>query len=753
MKLYSDNTLQTDGVDQKDVSQFTIKANGKAFHMLIAGLYSQKIDSVVREVCSNAYDSHNAAGKVNTPFDVTLPTHLEPVFSVRDFGTGLPVDKLIKLFTTIFESTKEDSNNDIGAFGLGSKSPYAITDQFVIESNYNGVRSTFLAYKDGQGVPSMMATGEEATTDGNGITVRIPVKPNDIYQVQAALKRQLYFFPHKPSINGQVNDAFWHKQQSRKLLGKATYLEKTPAWQGQRVKMGPVSYPLDLNELDETVREKLKSLLGYNEQGQCVITELPMGAVDLQPSREGLSYIPQTKDALNKYFNEMLDEYDQAIQDEFALHQSNLMESLEWVMKTTQDQPYTKTITFTTKKGVNISELLSSKKLHSLVKYEAVKQTEKHKQLTVDNGVEAIKEVEQEVNRVPFLGQSVSPHNKKIAKTNPALQLLGYSNIQNLIKDEVLYVFADTQDRVSNRVRHFIDQKRKTVMLVVPNREVHDKTKISVDAFAAEIAKVTGDLNGVLNKIVSAASLPLPPAAPKAPRGPKVQGELGSVYTVSKTSLNARKINHIDDVPEDAAYIITERGQLTNSKLMDLIKNAVGDHLTVVACSKSDTGSLKKLIANGNKPLDQFLYERSEAWRYRVFIAKNYDNIKSHGKVMNLPDFLQNMKTPSLDAYRELRRKVAKEAEFYKERTKGLDGVVALFNHFEGGEKNVHEMRCSTKAVRHLKDLNNLKRMSKKIADHPLMMLVSSIDHWTLQRMDGATKAKVLAFCTDTFTI
>lgn len=84
---------------------FTIAANGKAFRTLIDGLYSNKIRAVIRELCSNAADSHIDAGQIK-PFKVSIPTSLDPVFRVRDFGTALRHDQVMHLYTTIFQSTK-----------------------------------------------------------------------------------------------------------------------------------------------------------------------------------------------------------------------------------------------------------------------------------------------------------------------------------------------------------------------------------------------------------------------------------------------------------------------------------------------------------------------------------------------------------------------------------------------------------------------------------------------------------------------
>ena len=80
-------------------------------------------------------------GQQDTPFEVHLPTILEPYFSVRDYGTGLTDQEIESIYTTYFESTKTNSNEYIGALGLGSKSPFSYTDNFTVTSVKNGSKS------------------------------------------------------------------------------------------------------------------------------------------------------------------------------------------------------------------------------------------------------------------------------------------------------------------------------------------------------------------------------------------------------------------------------------------------------------------------------------------------------------------------------------------------------------------------------------------------------------------------------------
>ena len=162
-----------------EIGDFKIKASAKAFSILSSGLYANKIRAIIRELSCNAVDSHVAAGKQSTPFDVHLPNQLEPHFSIRDYGTGLTHEQVTQIYTTYFESTKTASNEFIGALGLGSKSPFAYTDNFTVTAIRDNKKGIYSAFINGEGVPSIALMMSEDTDEPAGVEVKFSV--NDSY--------------------------------------------------------------------------------------------------------------------------------------------------------------------------------------------------------------------------------------------------------------------------------------------------------------------------------------------------------------------------------------------------------------------------------------------------------------------------------------------------------------------------------------------------------------------------------------------
>src|SRR5690606_32060996 len=175
------NTVKREVVSHgvRESRRATIQANGKAFRILSDTLYADKIKAVIRELSTNAYDAHVEAGNKDRPFDVKLPTILDPVFRIRDYGTGLSHEDVLNLYNTYFYSTKTESNEVVGALGLGSKSPYAYTSVFTVISYYNGVMRLYNSGLDEEDCPLCSFLHEEPTDQPNGLEISFGVNRED----------------------------------------------------------------------------------------------------------------------------------------------------------------------------------------------------------------------------------------------------------------------------------------------------------------------------------------------------------------------------------------------------------------------------------------------------------------------------------------------------------------------------------------------------------------------------------------------
>ena len=272
-----------------EIGEFRIRNSAKAFNILSSGLYANKIKAIIRELSCNAVDSHVAAGN-DQPFEVHLPSTLEPWFSIRDFGTGLNHEQVTNIYTTYFESTKTDSNAFIGALGLGSKSPFSYTDNFTVTTIKDGRKGIYSAFINAEGVPSIALMGEEQVTEPNGVEVKFSVNDR---------------FDFRKFTDEAENVYRWFKMQP-KITGVVGIDIRTPTYDSENIipgvhangnmrsmaVMGNIAYPIEVPNA-ETNLEGLTGLLSCG-----LIMEFGIGELDFQASREGLSYIPQTIDSI-----------------------------------------------------------------------------------------------------------------------------------------------------------------------------------------------------------------------------------------------------------------------------------------------------------------------------------------------------------------------------------------------------------------------------------------------------------------------
>jgi hypothetical protein len=271
-----------------EVGEFRIRNSAKAFSILSSGLYANKVRAIIREYSCNAVDSHVEAGRADTPFDVHLPNSLEPWFAVRDYGVGLDEQQVRNIFTTYFESTKTATDELIGGLGLGSKSAFSYTDNFTIVAIKNGMKRVYTAFINDQGVPSIAPMGEEASNEPNGVEIRFAVE--DSYDFRKFYNEAQHVYKHfklRPIVSGGIGEfTFIDPEYSDRDIIPGVHANDRGYGNSYAI-MGNIEYPLDIpGNMD---------LGDVGHLLRCGLTiEFAIGELDIQASREGLSYIPET---------------------------------------------------------------------------------------------------------------------------------------------------------------------------------------------------------------------------------------------------------------------------------------------------------------------------------------------------------------------------------------------------------------------------------------------------------------------------
>lgn len=299
-----DSVVERSGLSSD--GSYGIIFNAKMAKILSDGLYSDKITSIIRELSCNAVDSHVEAGRATIPIQVHLPTAFEPWFHVRDFGTGLDHQQVIEIYTIYGASTKTNSNEFIGQLGLGSKSPFSYVDAYDVTAIKDGIERQYSMYKNEQGMPSVALLGEKRTTEANGVTVKMPVRQEDIRSFSEKAANVFRWFNVRPDITGvakldipdlrvafagdgwrilKKEDAYYHSDRNRPVA-----------------LMGKVAYPLDrnaINGLDKAQQAILDTPLAI---------DFPIGELEIAASREALGYDDRTQNNIRTRLAKVLAE-------------------------------------------------------------------------------------------------------------------------------------------------------------------------------------------------------------------------------------------------------------------------------------------------------------------------------------------------------------------------------------------------------------------------------------------------------------
>lgn len=332
MKIHSTgHTIESNGVQA--TSSFSIKTSAHAFQMLSSGLYTNKVQAVVRELACNAADAHVQAARTDVAFEIKVPNKLDGQFYVKDFGPGLSEELVMRLYTTYFESTKSASNAFTGGFGLGSKSPFAYTDSFTVESRQNGVKTIYTAFVGEDSVPQIAKLNSMETSEADGLTVGFPVKPDDFNAFAEEVNKVLHWFSAPAIVRGAGSEQVlrFDDHSVRKFAHRtATYAIEGENWtplkhstnrvsgsllrrKGARVTndlgtviMGNVHYPLVLQSdwrADPIVQwwDTVKPFLF-----------VPIGLFSVAVSREALAYDKSTQRAILKFLNESFADFAQS---------------------------------------------------------------------------------------------------------------------------------------------------------------------------------------------------------------------------------------------------------------------------------------------------------------------------------------------------------------------------------------------------------------------------------------------------------
>jgi len=300
------NDVTRSGV--KKSTKCGIVVNAKAFDML-ARQYSDPIKAILQELGANAADSHIRAGKQEVPFSVKLPNALDPHLRIRDYGVGMTEDVVYDVYINYMKSDKTDTNSETGCFGIGSKTPLSYADQFNITTYNDGTMTMYALVKSEDGVPELNEFGSWDTEEDNGVEISFSVKEDDFNKFSDRAVEVYKYFNTRPEVSG--NGDFLYPERKEIISGDTWRIDKGRYSDSTVVVMGNVAYPVDAWQFEYDSKER--GFLGNN-----AVIEVPIGDLNVTPSREALEYNEHTLKGISKAIDRVMSEIADSIGVRFS---------------------------------------------------------------------------------------------------------------------------------------------------------------------------------------------------------------------------------------------------------------------------------------------------------------------------------------------------------------------------------------------------------------------------------------------------
>lgn len=300
-----------------------LSAKSEVILNTLTKLYAKPGLATLRELASNGIDAHAALkkkveqetgapageGPWNRPIEITMPSHWDNSLVVKDHGIGMDKNVLMNVYAGYGESLKGGDNDQIGAFGLGAKTPLGISQQYTLTTIQDGKKIVALIFLNERNIGQVNIISEEETDEPNGTEIVVPVS-----DVNAFLSdTRDFFYTWKPGtvlVNGEQPKSMYDGKTLTTedeaifyTVPNNNHNRFSRVGNGQLILVaGGIDYTVDLDSVFTDRRMAYGSVHKtaadyYRAYGlpTTVMVNVLIGNLDLTPAREDLMYTEKTK--------------------------------------------------------------------------------------------------------------------------------------------------------------------------------------------------------------------------------------------------------------------------------------------------------------------------------------------------------------------------------------------------------------------------------------------------------------------------
>jgi hypothetical protein len=318
MKLKEERLLDVDSnFEENEIEIEVAKEEANKLFSILLENYKNSRASFIREVTSNAWDAHK---EINSSEPVIVKLHREGnenYISFVDKGVGMSEKFIYKTFSKLLKSTKTDSNEQIGGWGIGSKSPLAYREQFFLSTVKDGYKNEYIIYREGTEMPKILPTlTNEPTEEQNGTTVKVQLL--DITHVDkyyswrsihegehianTVVKELAYFDNVILDFDYKIAKKYDYENYNNSKIVEGEYFKFRAEAQYDKeihIVLGKVAYPIDWKEISEIDREFINIPIAV---------KFEIGELQVNMTREMIRYSDESKKLITERVNAAINE-------------------------------------------------------------------------------------------------------------------------------------------------------------------------------------------------------------------------------------------------------------------------------------------------------------------------------------------------------------------------------------------------------------------------------------------------------------
>lgn len=326
MKLQKATGNKAETLNVTNKKEFTVDTSNQMIVSILRDkLYSNKVAAVCREVASNSRDANREAGRSDKPVIIKISdtSVLNDGMSIsfKDSGIGITPSRIDNVFLKYGSSTKRDSNSQTGGFGIGAKTPFAYTNEFVIStvSEENGKRlhnvyQALISNENGQETSQLLTVSSKETTEETGTEIIVPIQEMHLNEFVQECGKATMLWDVQPEIIYNDNNVstkihnLIEEKDFKVIYGQFNSGIFDANHDGLFLQVDGIPYSINnsqigrvnqtsKNELEDSYLSQMYTRYYYDNTGRNTVLIFNTGELTMSASREAIEY---TEDNVEK---------------------------------------------------------------------------------------------------------------------------------------------------------------------------------------------------------------------------------------------------------------------------------------------------------------------------------------------------------------------------------------------------------------------------------------------------------------------